>query len=62
MFIGMSGQIKSGMKENRIFDLVLVKYGHILVIYRQFLVKCRRFLEFFGIDVKNGVIGRKAAM
>jgi hypothetical protein len=39
------------MEENRIFDLVLVKYGYILVIYGHFLVKCGRSLEIFGIDV-----------
>jgi hypothetical protein len=39
------------MEENRIFDLVLVKYGRFLVNYGHILVKCGRFLEIFGIDV-----------
>jgi hypothetical protein len=39
------------MEENRIFDLVLVKYAYILVIYGHFLVECGRSLEIFGIDV-----------
>ncbi len=39
------------MEENRIFDLVLVKYGNFLVNFGHILVKCGRFLEIFGIDV-----------
>ncbi len=39
------------MEENRIFDLVLVKYGRFLVNCSHILVKCGRFLEIFGIDV-----------
>jgi hypothetical protein len=33
------------MEENRIFDLVLVKYGRFLVNCGHILVKCGRFLE-----------------
>jgi hypothetical protein len=40
------------MEENRIFDLVLVKYGRFLVNYGHILVNCGRFLEIFGIDVE----------
>jgi hypothetical protein len=39
------------MEENRIFNLVLVKYGHFSVNCGHFLVKCGRFLEIFGLDV-----------
>ncbi len=39
------------MEENRVFDLILVKYGHFLVNFGHVLVKCGRFLEFFSIDV-----------
>jgi hypothetical protein len=38
------------MEENRIFDLVLVKFGH-------FLVKCGFLFEKSGIDVMDLVSG-----
>jgi hypothetical protein len=41
------------MEENRILDLVLVKYGHFLVNCGHILVKCGRILEIFGIDVQG---------
>ncbi len=39
------------MEHNRIFDLVIEKYGHFLVNFGHFLVKSGRFLGNFGIDV-----------
>jgi hypothetical protein len=44
------------MEENRIFDLVLVKYGRILVNCGNNSVKCGRFLVFFGIDVSISTV------
>jgi hypothetical protein len=41
------------MEEKRIFDLVLVKFGRLLVNCGNILVKSGFFLVFFGIDVYN---------
>jgi hypothetical protein len=42
------------MEENQIFDLVLVRYGHVLFNFGQFFLNVVVFLEIFCIDVKGG--------
>jgi hypothetical protein len=44
------------MEENRIFDLVLVKYGHVLVNFGQFFLNVV-FFRNFCIDVREGLTG-----
>ena len=45
------------MEEKRIFDLVLVKFGRLLVNCGNILVKSGFFLVFFGIDVLSATAG-----